>query len=168
MLEPLPYFQLSLHFSNRTSEMSGQSPKLRLHSNFCFRVPCLYHLDLTLEGTTRGMGHTSSLRFDSPYVRSRISLIVLKKKNSFININRHCLKFRRIIEYLQQQHVDLNSRRALEKGHKQHADGWDASSKARAHMFLHLPHAEGGFGVTFNDVTKDIQETQLATVGRRW
>ena len=22
-------------------------------------------------------------------------------------------------------------------------------------MFLHLPHTEGGFGVTFNDVTKD-------------
>ena len=22
-------------------------------------------------------------------------------------------------------------------------------------MVLHLPHAEGGFGVTFNDVTKD-------------
>jgi hypothetical protein len=24
-----------------------------------------------------------------------------------------------------------------------------------AHMVLHLPHADGGFGVTFNDVTKD-------------
>ena len=23
-------------------------------------------------------------------------------------------------------------------------------------MVLHLPHAEGGFGVTFNDVTKDV------------
>ena len=33
--------------------------------------------------------------------------------------------------------------------------GWDASSKAWAHMCIHLPHAEGGFGVTFNDVTKD-------------
>ena len=22
-------------------------------------------------------------------------------------------------------------------------------------MFIHLPHPEGGFGVTFNDVTKD-------------
>jgi hypothetical protein len=22
-------------------------------------------------------------------------------------------------------------------------------------MVLHLPHAEGGFGVTFNDITKD-------------
>jgi hypothetical protein len=43
----------------------------------------------------------------------------------------------------------------LKKGTKQHADGWDASGKAWAHMVLHLPHAEGGFGVTFNDVTKD-------------
>ncbi len=31
----------------------------------------------------------------------------------------------------------------------------DAHSKAWAHMVLHLPHAEGGFGVTFNDDTKD-------------
>jgi hypothetical protein len=23
-------------------------------------------------------------------------------------------------------------------------------------MVLHLPHAEGGFGVTFNDITKDV------------
>ncbi len=43
----------------------------------------------------------------------------------------------------------------LKKGTKQHADGWNASSKAWAHMVLHLPHAEGGYGVTFNDVTKD-------------
>ncbi len=27
--------------------------------------------------------------------------------------------------------------------------------KTCAHMVLHLPHADGGFGVTFNDVTKD-------------
>ena len=43
----------------------------------------------------------------------------------------------------------------MKKGTKQHADGWDAQSKAWAHMVLHLPHAEGGFGVNFNDVTKD-------------
>ncbi len=48
-----------------------------------------------------------------------------------------------------------NCGRALEKGFKQHADGWDAPSKAWAHMVLHLPHAEGGFGVTFNDITID-------------
>ncbi len=30
-----------------------------------------------------------------------------------------------------------------------------APGKAWAHMVLHLPHVEGGFGVTFNDVTKD-------------
>jgi hypothetical protein len=47
----------------------------------------------------------------------------------------------------------------LKKGTKQHADGWDASSKAWAHMVLHLRHAEGGFGVTFNDITKDAATT---------
>ena len=31
----------------------------------------------------------------------------------------------------------------------------EASSKAWAHMVLHLSHAEGDFGVTFNDVTQD-------------
>jgi hypothetical protein len=36
----------------------------------------------------------------------------------------------------------------LKKGTKQHADGWDMPGKAWAHMVLHLPHAEGGFGVT--------------------
>ena len=57
---------------------------------------------------------------------------------------------------LQQQHVDCKIADALlKKGTKQHADGWDASSKAWAHMCIHLPHAEGGFGVQFNDVTKD-------------
>jgi hypothetical protein len=43
----------------------------------------------------------------------------------------------------------------LKKGTKQHAEGWDASRKAWTQMVLHLPHAEGGFGITFNDVTKD-------------
>jgi hypothetical protein len=43
----------------------------------------------------------------------------------------------------------------LKGGTKQHADGWNSSSKAWAHMVLHLPHADGGFSVTFNDVTKD-------------
>ena len=57
---------------------------------------------------------------------------------------------------LQQQHVDCKIDDALlKKGTKQHADGWDASSKTWTHMYLHLPHAEGDFGVTFNDVTKD-------------
>ena len=43
----------------------------------------------------------------------------------------------------------------LKKGTKQHADGWDVSSKDWTHMVLHLPHAEGGFGVPLNCVTKD-------------
>ncbi len=51
-------------------------------------------------------------------------------------------------------HVDCKIADALlKKGTKQHADGWDAPSKDWAHRVLHLPHAEGGFGVTFNDVT---------------
>ena len=43
----------------------------------------------------------------------------------------------------------------LKRGTKQHAGGWDASRKAWADMVLHLPHAEGGFGVTSNDITQD-------------
>jgi hypothetical protein len=43
----------------------------------------------------------------------------------------------------------------LKKGTKQHTDGWDESGKAWTHMVLHLSHTEVGFGVTFNDVTKD-------------
>jgi hypothetical protein len=43
----------------------------------------------------------------------------------------------------------------LKKGTKHHATGWDTSSKDWSHMVLHLSHTEGGFGVTFNCVTKD-------------
>jgi hypothetical protein len=43
----------------------------------------------------------------------------------------------------------------LEKGTEHHADGWDAPNKDWTHMVLHSPHVAGGFGVTFNDVTKD-------------
>jgi hypothetical protein len=69
-------------------------------------------------------------------------------------LNSHILLCNRCV--LQQQHVDCKIADALlKKGTKQHADGWDASSKDWAHMVLHLPHVEGGFGVTFNDVTKD-------------
>jgi hypothetical protein len=57
---------------------------------------------------------------------------------------------------LQQQHVDCKIADALlKKGTEQYGDGWDSSSKDWEHMSIHLPHAEGGFGVTFNDVTKD-------------
>jgi hypothetical protein len=69
-------------------------------------------------------------------------------------INSHILLGNRCV--LQQQHVDCKIADALlKRGTKQHADGWDASRKAWAHMVLHLPHAEGGLGVTFNGVTKD-------------
>ncbi len=71
-----------------------------------------------------------------------------------ININSHVLLGNRCT--LQQQHVDCKIAYALlKKGTKHHADGWDAASKAWAHMVLHLPHADGGFGVQFNDITKD-------------
>jgi hypothetical protein len=70
------------------------------------------------------------------------------------HINSHIIRNNRCV--LQQQHVDCKIADVfLKKGTKQYADGWDAQSKAWAHMVLHLPHAEGGFGVTFNDVTKN-------------
>ena len=62
-----------------------------------------------------------------------------------------------ILIRIQQQHVDCKIADALlKKGTKQHADGWDVSSKDWTHMVLHLPHTEGGFGVSFNCVTKDV------------
>jgi hypothetical protein len=70
------------------------------------------------------------------------------------HINSHIILDNRCV--LHQQHVDVKIVDALlKKGTKHHADGWDAASKDWAHMVLHLPHAEGGFGVSFNCVTKD-------------
>ncbi len=56
----------------------------------------------------------------------------------------------------------------MKKGTKQHADGWDLSSKDWAYMCIHLPHAEGGFGVTFNDVTKDAAYYYIMLCGLAW
>jgi hypothetical protein len=57
---------------------------------------------------------------------------------------------------LQQQDVDCKiADTLLKKGTKHHADGWDTSTKDWTHMVLGLPHDEGGFGVSFNCVTKD-------------
>ncbi len=71
----------------------------------------------------------------------------LQYTNSHILLRNRCV--------LQQQHVDCKIADALlKRGTKEHADGLDALNKAWAHMGLHLPHADGGFGVTFNDVTK--------------
>ena len=53
----------------------------------------------------------------------------------------------------------------MKKGTKHHADVWDAFSKAWTHMVLHLPHTDGGFGVTFNDITKD---TDFYTITSRF
>ena len=61
-----------------------------------------------------------------------------------------------IVASVQQQHVDCKiADTLLKKGTKQHTDGCDTASKAWTHMVLHLPRAEGDFGVTFNHVTKD-------------
>jgi hypothetical protein len=43
----------------------------------------------------------------------------------------------------------------LKRDTKEHTDGWDTSNKVWSHMVLQLSYTEGGFGVTFNDVTKD-------------
>jgi hypothetical protein len=81
-------------------------------------------------------------------------LIRFCQATRFQYINSHIMLGNRCV--LQHQHVDCKIADALlKKGTKPHADGWDASSKDWAHMVLHLPHAEGGFGVPFNCVTKD-------------
>jgi hypothetical protein len=72
----------------------------------------------------------------------------LQYLNSHIILDNRCV--------LHQQHVDCTIIDVLlKKDTKQHVDGWDTSSKDWTHMVLHLPHAEGGFGVPFNCVTKD-------------
>ncbi len=72
----------------------------------------------------------------------------LQYLNSHIILDNRCV--------LQQQHVDCKIADALlKKGTKQHTDGWDAPSRAWVHMCLHLPHAQGDFGVSFNDVSRD-------------
>jgi hypothetical protein len=69
-------------------------------------------------------------------------------------INSHIMLGNRCV--LQQQNADCKiADTLLKKGTRQHADGWDASRKDWAHMVLHLPHAEGGFSVPLNCVTKD-------------
>ena len=93
-----------------------------------------------LDAIQDGFIHFQALRFCQA---TRLQFL-----NSDIMLDNRCV--------LQQQHVDCKIADALlKRGTKQHADGWDAQSKAWAHLVLHLPHAEGGFGVTFNDVTKD-------------
>ena len=43
----------------------------------------------------------------------------------------------------------------MKKATQEYADGWNDDSKVWTHMVLHLPHVDGGFGVIFNDITKD-------------
>jgi len=57
---------------------------------------------------------------------------------------------------LEEEDVDCKiSDSILKKDTKDHTDDWDTSSRVWTHMVLHLSHPEGGYGVTFNDVTKD-------------
>ncbi len=93
-----------------------------------------------LDGIQDGFIHFQLLRFCQD---TRLQYI-----NSHIMLSNRCV--------LQHQYVDCKIVDVLlKKGTKQYVDGWDAHSKAWVHMVLHLPHPEGGFGVTFNDVTKD-------------
>jgi hypothetical protein len=106
---------------------------------FCYQMSASY-LILGRKRFQDGFIHFQLIRFCQA---TRLQYI-----NSHIMLPNHCV--------LQQQHVDCKIADALlKKGTKQDADGWDESRKAWAHMLLHLPHAEGDFGVTFNDVTKD-------------
>ncbi len=70
-------------------------------------------------------------------------------------LNSHILLDTRCV--LQQQHVDCKIADVLlKKDTNHHADGWDTASKDWSHMVLYLPHVEGGFGLSFNYVTKDV------------
>ncbi len=72
----------------------------------------------------------------------------------FQYLNSHIILGNRCV--LQQQTVDCTIvDTLLKKDTKQHVDGWDSSRKDWTHMVLHLSHSEGGFGVSFNCVTKD-------------
>jgi hypothetical protein len=99
-----------------------------------------------LDATPDGFIHYQVLRFCQA-----TRLLYL---NAHILLNNRCP--------MQQQHVDFKIDDALlQRETKQHAYGWDASRKAWAQTVLHLPHAEGGFGVTFNDITKDASTSRF-------
>jgi hypothetical protein len=108
-------------------------------SNFSVTKTCRVVIDVEkLDTIQDGFVHHQLLRF---YQTTRLQYI-----------NNHILLGNRFIL----QHVDCKiDDTLLKKRTKYHADGWDTSSKAWKHMVLHLPHAEGGFGVTLNDITKD-------------
>jgi hypothetical protein len=84
----------------------------------------------------------------------RFQLLRFCQATSLQYLNSHIILDNRCV--LQEQHVDCKIVDVLlKKGTKFHADGWDTSNKDWAHMVLQLPHAEGGFSVPFNCVTKD-------------
>ena len=56
---------------------------------------------------------------------------------------------------LQQQHADFKITDALiKKGAKQSSVDWRAADRDWVNMVLHLPHANGGFGVQSNQITR--------------
>jgi hypothetical protein len=70
-------------------------------------------------------------------------------------INAHILLGNRCV--LQQQSVDCKiTYTLLKRGTKEYVEGWDVVRKTWVHMVLHLPSDEVGFGITFNDVTKNV------------
>ena len=94
-----------------------------------------------LDAIQDGFIHCQLLRF--------CQVTRLKYIKSHILLGNRCV--------LKQQHVDCKiADTLLKRGTKQHGDCLDTSRKVWSHMVLHLPHDEGGFGVTFNDLTKDL------------
>ncbi len=82
-------------------------------------------------------------------------------------INSHIFLGNRCV--LHQQYVDCKiDDTLLKKDTNQHTDGWDTSSKTWTHMVLHLPHPDGGFGVTFNDVTDVTKDVTFYTTTSRF
>ena len=93
-----------------------------------------------LDAIQDGFIHYQLLRF--------CQTTLLQHINSNMMLSNRCV--------LYHHHVDCKiTDTLLKRGTKHHVDGWDTSDKTWSHMVLHLPDIEGGFGVTFNAVTKD-------------
>jgi hypothetical protein len=92
-----------------------------------------------LDALTDGFIHYQLLRFcQATHLQYINSHVILTNQNM-----------------LQQQHVDVNIGDALmRKGTNNNCRVWSSEHKAWCDMVLHLPHAEGGFGVTPNAITR--------------
>ena len=68
------------------------------------------------------------------------------------HLNSHIIQRNRCT--LQQQHVDVHITNALlKKGAGPDRGAWNDNHQAWARMMMHLPHAEGGFGVISSNIT---------------